>query len=142
MYELTMDQLAYAHARRKSRVTHQNSSKHRDLGDLREVLRKLPDHYEVVTCDGHGLDRPHSYRGCYDHLAFEPSRTVGDVAKLLDQVTVSLTHLYEGYKGGLYAMKTYTPIWVSTYGESSDDRVVGFEVDHTAARLTLLLKTS
>jgi hypothetical protein len=139
MYELTMDQLNFAYSRRKSRIEHELNCQHKNLGDLQEILIGLPAHYEVLTCDGYGLDRPHSYRGYYDHLAFEPAKTVSDVSKLLDQVTVSLTHLYEGYKGGLFAMKTYTPIWISHFGESSGDRIVGFEVDHTAAKLNILL---
>jgi len=92
------------------------------------TLRKLIDLLE--TLDGEleivGLGRVDSYRGYYSDLAFEPDDTPRIVEDLLDECKNSLGKTFEGYKGGDNLMDEHTPLWVSSYGISSDLKLMGF----------------
>lgn len=69
-----------------------------------------------------GFANPHSYRGYYDQLAFEPVAdiTVGDVLAAAKSA-VGVT--FEGYKGGEFLMTESTDCWISPHGESADNRI-------------------
>ena len=84
------------------------------LGELIAELKKC-DASKVVA---HGFAKPHSYRGYYEDLAFEPMENV-NVASMLEAAESALGKTFEGYKGGDYTMNEYTACWLSKYGESS-----------------------
>lgn len=65
------------------------------------------------------LSRPHSYRGYYSDLAFELSDP-RPVAELLAECRAAMGAVFEGYKGGDYAMSALTPVWVADYGRCGD----------------------
>jgi hypothetical protein len=69
-----------------------------------------------------GFANPHSYRGYYDELAFEPVRDirVGDV---LAAAKSAVGRTFEGYKGGDYTMDVHTSCWIANYGVSGDNRI-------------------
>ena len=81
---------------------------------LRELINFLEkrDATKVVR---HGFNKPHSYRGYYDELAFEPARDV-TIGKMLACAKAALGTTYEGYKGGEYVMEEYTDVWLAEWG--------------------------
>lgn len=85
------------------------------LGELIDRLRKEPPGKILPL----GLGRPHSYRGYYQDLAFQPAENVavGSMLALAEQ-QVGATH--EGYKGGDYEMGTWTDCWLAKYGECGE----------------------
>lgn len=88
---------------------------------LAELITALeaadPDH--VVR---HGFTNPHSYRGYYDELAFEPASNV-TVADMLDDARNALGATYEGWKGGDFTMRGHTDCWLSEEGSASGDTI-------------------
>ena len=85
------------------------------LKELIETLEKHPADKIVRR----GFNRPHSYRGYYDQLAFEPSENV-TVGEMLKCAKDSLGKTFTGYKGGEYEMGEYTDVWLSEYGTTGE----------------------
>ena len=81
------------------------------LGQLIEILESMPADTEI-----RGLNCPHSYRGYYSDLAFEPTEGTVTVSELLSECKAAMGQVFEGYKGGDYVMGALTPIWVAYYG--------------------------
>ncbi|MEM6668575.1 MAG: hypothetical protein AAF661_05095 [Pseudomonadota bacterium] len=108
----------------------QRSEYHLTLGQLIHQLSALTEAQKdlpVVTAEGLGIERPRSYRGYYEDLAFCPSepRTGSEV---LSSAESALGSTYEGYKGGNYVMTAKTSLWVSDWGNASGIAIVGLEV--------------
>lgn len=78
----------------------------------------------------HGFTNPHSYRGYYEQLAFEPARDV-PITVMYNAARSALGVTYEGYKGGDYTMTEDTDCWLATHGS------VGEELGPTLLRLML-----
>ena len=91
------------------------------LGQLVAELEKLPPDRTVV-----GFGNPHSYRGYYSDLAFEP---VEDEITFINLLTVCreecMGQKFVGYKGGDFYMTAETPVWISDYGCASGMRLMG-----------------
>ena len=66
-----------------------------------------------------GFKNPHSYRGYYDQLAFEPAENV-TIGSMLACAKRALWHTYEGYRGGKYKMDKFTPVNLAEYGCCGD----------------------
>ena len=62
----------------------------------------------------HGMADPHSYRGVYRDLAFQPKLNISFGA-MLDEAKRALGNVYHGYKGGEYEMDKHTPVWIDSY---------------------------
>jgi len=69
-----------------------------------------------------GFGSPHSYRGYYEYVAFEPAENV-TVASMLAHAKSALGATFTGYKGGAYTMDEYTHCYIARYGESGGDRI-------------------
>lgn len=69
-----------------------------------------------------GFNSPHSYRGYYDELAFEPARNV-TVADMLKDARSALGNTYQGYKGGDYVMSDDTDCWLAHYGTAAGESI-------------------
>lgn len=67
-----------------------------------------------------GFAEPHSFRGDYWQLAFEPRQNirVGDV---LEAARSAVGATYWGWKGGEYTMSESSTCWISYAGEGSDN---------------------
>ncbi|MFE6815971.1 hypothetical protein [Streptomyces sp. NPDC057677] len=63
----------------------------------------------------HGFTNPHSYRGYYDELAFEPATNV-TVVDMLADAQFALGCTYTGWKGGAYTMQGFTDCWLAEQG--------------------------
>ncbi len=87
------------------------------LEEYIELLDKQPDHFKVVKI---GLGHPHSWRGDYRELAFEPVEDV-TIGYMLDEATKALGTTYTGYKGGEFKMNEYTTINVEYEGNYTDN---------------------
>lgn len=79
-----------------------------------------------------GFSNPHSYRGDYMDLAFEPTANVTVGAMLADARSARGT-TYQGYKGGDNTMDGWTDCWLAEEGSSANAETIG------AVLLTLLL---
>ena len=85
------------------------------LRDLIRVLKQeRPD--KIVPL---GFHAPHSYRGIYAELAFEPKEgtTVGEMLACAEQ---ALNTTYTGYKGGEYTMGEFTECNLAYYGDCGE----------------------
>lgn len=86
---------------------------------LREVIQRL----EAIPADTvftPGFGHPHSYRGYYEQLAFEPSgcTTAGD---MLAYARSAVGSVFEGYKGGEYQMGLDTKCHIASYSKTAED---------------------
>lgn len=78
----------------------------------------------------------HSYRGYYDHLAFDfEVRGTKTVKEFLSQCRKANGDHFTGYKGGDFKMDSRTPVWVSQWGDNSHWGVVGVDDDGYTVRL-------
>lgn len=86
-----------------------------ELGDLIKALETVDPALAVP----HGFGSPHSYRGFYDELAFEPvdNTTAG---AMLEAARSAVGHTYGGWKGGEFTMKEWTDCWLAVEGCSGE----------------------
>lgn len=82
------------------------------LGELITAL-EAADPNQIVE---HGFTHPHSYRGDYMDLAFEPATDV-PVHQLLACARSALGATYHGYKGGEFLMDEHADCWLAKYGD-------------------------
>lgn len=66
-----------------------------------------------------GFTNPHSYRGYYECLAFEPARGV-TVGAMLADARRALGRVFTGYKGGRFEMHEYTNVYLARYGNTGE----------------------
>lgn len=97
------------------------------LGELIKELEYLDPKLDLVVDVGGSIDEPHSYRGYYCDLSFNPSNDTKTVGEVLSLAKDALGKSYTGYKGGEYTMDKRTPIWYSNYGECGRE-IVGVSV--------------
>ena len=83
------------------------------LGKLISMLSNLHPSSKVK-----GFAEPHSYRGYYSDLAFEPEgeTTVGELLKVCREECMG--QMFTGYKGGDFWMVGNTPIFIAHYGNT------------------------
>lgn len=81
------------------------------LGELIEALEAAPPNHVVP----HGFRNPHSYRGYYDQLAFEPCDNI-TVHDMLAEARSALSSTFTGWKGGEFAMDEHTECWLANHG--------------------------
>lgn len=103
-----------------------------NLGELIDALKKAdPD---LIVADG--FCAPHSYRGYYDHVAFEPRRDVS-VRHMLAAAESAVGATYEGWKGGTYTMDRDSVVHIAKEGHT-DEAYEGLDPRH----LDLILQVS
>jgi len=66
-----------------------------------------------------GFCDPHSYRGYYEQLAFEPCEDV-TVGEMQHAAQNAVGAVYEGYKGGMFTMTLDTDVWIAPYGREGE----------------------
>lgn len=94
---------------------------------LKELIAYL-EQYSPETMPKQGFGNPHSYRGYYHCLAFEPMEGV-TVAQMLEDAKNAIGSTYEGYKGGDYEMDGNTSVYIAHYGST------GIPINHFLLRL-------
>ena len=93
------------------------------LGKLIDVLAALPPDSKIE-----GLDEPHSYRGYYCDLAFEPSSELRTAGEMLAMCRACMGQEFTGYKGGEFMMGKSTPVWIAHYGDTGR-KIMALEAD-------------
>lgn len=63
----------------------------------------------------HGFTNPHSYRGYYDELAFEPADDV-TIEHMLDCCNRAVSETFIGWKGGEFTYDKATQVHVASQG--------------------------
>lgn len=88
------------------------------LGHLITLLEKIPFDLKVKK----GFENPHSWRGAYDELAFEPvdNTTIGE---MLSEAKKALNNTYAGYKGDNFTVNEWTDVHIDFYGSSGDSHL-------------------
>ena len=71
-----------------------------------------------------GFTNPHSFRGDYADLAFEPTANV-TVGNMLADARSAHGATYEGWKGGDFTMIGWTDCWLSEEGTSNGAEPIG-----------------
>lgn len=95
-----------------------------NLGDLITRL-EAADPNQVVR---HGFHNPHSYRGYYMDLAFEPAENI-TVGEILEAARSAVGATYEGWKGGQFKMNKHDWCWLSEEGTASGETISALLVD-------------
>lgn len=86
---------------------------------LKELIEYLKQkHPDIIV--PMGFHNPHSYRGYYDDLAFEPMENV-TVETMLKIAQTALNTTYQGYKGGDFKMHEYVDVYLANYGECGEE---------------------
>ena len=85
------------------------------LDQLIAALEAAPLYLRVPL----GFSSPHSYRGYYTDLAFEPQEDT-TVGQMLVCAKSALGQTYHGWKGGEYTMEEHTDVWLAEYGCSGE----------------------
>jgi hypothetical protein len=86
------------------------------LGELIAALEAAPADRIIRN----GFESPHSYRGWYERLAFEPANNIR-VGDMLDDARGALGRVFMGYKGGDYRMYGHTEVYLANYGECGEE---------------------
>lgn len=81
------------------------------LKEIIEILQALPPNQKVKS----GFCCPHSYRGHYRDLAFEPCKDT-TVGKMLAEAQSAVGAHYTGWKGGEFLMTDTTPCYLAVVG--------------------------
>jgi hypothetical protein len=88
------------------------------LGELILALDKIDPQTRVPR----GFHKPHSYRGYYEQLAFEPAENIS-IGEMLAAARSALGKTFTGYKGGDYLMHEYVDCWISKYGHADGNGI-------------------
>jgi hypothetical protein len=98
---------------------------------LQGMRADLPVYVDINGDAVGSMTCPHSYRGFYRWLAFEPCPAGPTVKDVLQEATSVLNEQLEGYKGGLFLMHQHVKVFVSHYGASSGWGIVGVDQKQT-----------
>lgn len=82
------------------------------------VLKDLIDYLEKQDLDKivpMGFANPHSYRGDYEQLAFEPKENIA-IGEMLQAAKSALGKTFDGWKGGKFNMGEYTTVNLAEQG--------------------------
>lgn len=85
------------------------------LGDLIEWLEKQDQ--ELIIKDGFG--EPHTDRGDYMDLAFDPENET-KISEMLIHARSAINQTFTGYKGGEYTMWAYSNVLIGVFGECGE----------------------
>jgi hypothetical protein len=88
-----------------------------NLGELKEHIKSFPKKAEFE----YSLSKPFSWRGSYDEVCFDISKTPSTREELLENIEEAFSGTFRGYKGGEYTYYDETPVnFESDYGSYSD----------------------
>lgn len=100
-----------------NKMTEMSRSKyHLTLGDLIEVIGKVPPGTPIKFDDGSNPGEFDSYRGYYSDLSIQPQSQSVTSDELLASASAALGETFTGYKGGDFTMHKDTPLWKAAYG--------------------------
>lgn len=87
---------------------------------LKDLMKKYP---ELVGKQVYGFGNPHSYRGYYSEISFEPCFTT--IEDMYDCAISSIDKEFTGWKGGDFVMTELTECYMAEEGnlDSNDDGI-------------------
>jgi hypothetical protein len=85
------------------------------LGDLINWLEKQDPFLWVPD----GFSEPHTDRGDYSELAFNPE-SLARIGEMLTQAKSAVGETFEGWKGGDFQMSERTPVYIGHFGECGE----------------------
>lgn len=85
------------------------------LAHLIEFLEKQDSDTPVKM----GFNNPHSYRGYYSELAFEPCENT-TVGEMLECAKSANGATYHGWKGGEYEMSDWSDVYLAQEGSTGE----------------------
>ena len=88
-----------------------------NLGELQLKFQKLKNREFVFT---KGFSDPHSYRGYYNQVCFEPTTGV-PLKEILESINDALTQTFVAYKGGEYTYGIFTTTNLQMYGHCENN---------------------
>lgn len=106
----------------------ERSKYHLTLGQLIKILESLPEHFPIKFNDDTYPSNPHSYRGYYSDLAFEPDSKEIIAKDFLKLCQESLGEIFTGYKGGDFIMNADTPLWKADEGCCGGEAIVDWRI--------------
>ena len=117
-----LTELIRSNEERQSQAERSTDQMH--LGELINLLETLDGNRQVL-----GFGSLHSYRVYYSDLAFEPADEIRSVAALLRECrhAVAPYMTFTGYKGGSFEMDEHTPLWIASYGNASNTKLIGLD---------------
>jgi hypothetical protein len=65
----------------------------------------------------HGFGNPHSDRGCYENVAFDPKDNV-TIGEMIEYAKSAIGKTFEGYKGGQFKMSPLTKVSIGFKDEA------------------------
>jgi len=83
---------------------------------LEKAVTENPDNPTLPI----GLGNPHSWRGAYEELSFEPKPQT-NLKDMLEEAKACIGKTFSGHKGGQFTMKAETPIHLDYAGKWSDE---------------------
>lgn len=89
--------------------------------ELIGIIERL-EHEDPARILPLGFANPHSYRGDYHELAFEPVENI-TIGEVLAACRSALGATFQGYKGGDFTMYAHSDCWIARYGEDSDNKI-------------------
>lgn len=103
-----------------------------NLGEVIEILEMFPGDKVVKR----GFNNPHSYRGFYERLAFEPADFV-TINSMLHCCAEAEGRTYSGWKGGEYRMNLKSLVHIAVEGDcdGSDCDSLGITREELLARI-------
>lgn len=89
-----------------------------NLKELITALKKEKNRKTRIVANG--FANPHSYRGYYEQVAFEPAENV-TVESMLQAAKKALGSTYSGWKGGEFTMHEFTTVNLSFRGNVGEE---------------------
>lgn len=72
---------------------------------------------DLIVKDGFGS--PHSDRGAYEELAFDPAPEAS-IGEMLKHAKSAVGKSFQGWKGGDFEMNEHTPVYIGEYGDCGE----------------------
>ncbi len=88
------------------------------MATLKHLIERL-SHEDPKRVVPLGFRHPHSYRGYYEDLAFEPAENV-TVGEMLTAARSASGATFQGWKGGDYEMNEWTTVWLAKRGATGE----------------------
>lgn len=102
------------------------------------TLKQVIEHLSTLPADmpvAHGFGHPHSYRGYYEELAFEPVENT-TAGAMLSAAKSAVGQTFMGWKGGEFTMREHTDCWLAKMGD------LGVPIAFAPREVYLLPRTS
>lgn len=103
-----------------------------DLDEFYDALTVVPADAVIIVATGKyaglTLDSPHSWRGDYEQISFDPHNNKVTAGEMLSQLDEIYGTYLEGWKGGEYYVGGDEELYVAVEGEANNDAISKIEL--------------